>query len=196
MTDIKSENQKKLVINRSFVYVLPSIALAHNLRLDDFIGFLGIYILHKDHPELQEHMFLHFKKLKNNKKYTELHDLFQLSRQLVLKEDLPDDEILFCFKVPAEYRQEYEKFIKSKYSEFSENYKQCILKFHKLDNNSGKDVIDVLYKRERGYQIKEGFINEGLPTNHWTSIPRGQEIGYLLEEIKDKETFGLQNNNQ
>lgn len=195
MTDLKSQAIKKTIINRSFVYVLPMIALAHNIRLDDLVNFLGVFVLHKDYPQHKEHLFLHFKENKGNKKFEDLHQVFQLSRQLIFIEYPEEGEVLYCFKIPAEYKQEYDKFVQSKYSEFSENYKQCILKFHKLDQESGKDVIGVLYKKERSYQIREEEINKDLPSTHWTRIPRGQEIGYLLEEIKDRETFGLQNNN-
>ena len=188
MTEVKKEVIKTPVMNRSYVYILPMIILSHNLRLEHLTGFLGVFLFHKDHPE-DDRIYLHFKYLKQNARFIEVHSIFELSNQLVSIDYPAKDEILYTFKVPAEYRLEYEKFMKSKYSEFSENYKQCILKFHKLDEKNGKDVKDVLYKRERAYLLKEEAINEGLPPYQWTRNPRDQEIGYLLSEIKEQETF-------
>lgn len=107
----------------------------------------------------------------------------------------PDNfSVLFCFRVPEEYKREYEKLMQSKYSQFSENYKRSIIKFHKLENATNpaknkRSVINVLYRTEEGYLAKEEYINEGLPHNQWTRIPRDMEIGALMEEIKDAETF-------
>jgi len=87
--------------------------------------------------------------------------------------------------------------MQSKYSEFSENYKRSIIKFHKLESATNpaknkRSVINVLYRTEEGYQAKEEYINEGIPYNHWTRIPRNMEIGALIEEIREAETFKLQ----
>ncbi len=51
--------------------------------------------------------------------------------------------------------------------------------------------IDIEKSKEEGYKAREQFINQGLPESLWTKIPRDQEIGFLLEEIITKETFGI-----
>ena len=189
----KTLKPSKLTINRSFAYVLPMIALAHKIKLEDLNGFLGTYLFHEKYPELSEHLFLHFS-LNDTKHQKEVLDLLSMSKHLEFKEYPDEFSIMYCFRIPEEYKREYNKFIESKYSEFSENYKQCIIKFHKLNtNNDGvrnkRAVINVLYRTEEGYRTKEEYINEGLPESQWTRIPRNQEIGALLEEIRDDETF-------
>lgn len=180
-----------LVANRSYVYLLPMIALSHNIKLSSLVGFMGAYLYHEDFPQYKEHLFLHFKVIKGAKKYQELEKIFRNSPELVLEFQPEIDEVMFCFKVPVEYKAEFDKFLKSKYSEFSDNYKKSILRFHDLGESS--DVASVIYKKEQAYKVKEEFINKGLPESQWVRIPRDQEIGFLLEEIVQNETFASKN---
>ena len=186
---VKSEASETIVVNRSFVYLLPMIGLSHNLKLKAMLGFRGAFLFHKDYPAYKEHLFLHFKVIKGTKKYQELENIFLSSPDFEFEVRPEIVEVIFCMKIPVEYKAEFHKFLDSKYSEFSDNYKKSILKYHELGDLS--DVANVLYKKEEGYKAREQFINQGLPESLWTKIPRDQEIGFLLEEIITKETFGI-----
>lgn len=185
------------VINRTYVYVLPMVAFAYNLRLDDFKGFKGCFVRHANYPDLNEHIFLHFKVGPGNKFKSGVEELLRCVPEFVFCDTSIAGYNLICLKIPAEFKREYDKFIQSKYSEFSENYKKCIIKFHNLTkSNGGKDVLNILYRTEEGYLAKEEMINQGLEPTHWTRIPRDQEIGMLLSEIIDKETFHYKTPNE
>lgn len=182
------------VINRSYAYALPMVALPHNLKLDDFTNFKGAYLFHEKYPELTERIYLHFDSGDGTRGHKQLLQLLEISNYLDFVEYPDSFSVLFCFRIPEEYKREYEKLMQSKYSEFSENYKRSIIKFHKLESSTNparnkKSVINVLYRTEEGYLAKEEYINEGLPNNQWTRIPRDIEIGALMEEIRDAETF-------
>ena len=181
-------------INRSFAYALPMIALPHNLKLEDLVNFCGAYLFNEKYPDLTDRIYLHFNLYDGSRIHKQVLSLLEMSSYLDFSENPDSYTILFCFKVPEEYKREYDKLMQSKYSEFSENYKKSIIKFHKLDTSSNpaknkRSVINVLYKTEEGYQAKEEYINEGLPSRQWTKIPRDQEIGALIEEIREDETF-------
>lgn len=197
MSKTKLSNNR--VINRSYAYALPMIALPHNLKLDDLVNFLGVYIFHENHPDLKDRIYLHFSLYDGSKLHKQVLELLGMSSHLDFTEYPDNFTVLFCFKVPDEYKREFDKLMQSKYSEFSENYKRSIVKFHRLENpenpaRNKKAVVNVLYKNEEGYLAKEEYINEGLPSRDWTRIPRGQEIGALIEEIKDAETFKMPKN--
>jgi hypothetical protein len=190
----KTKLSTNRVINRGYAYALPMIALPHNLRLDELSGFLGVYLFHEGHTDLQDKIYLHFNLYEVDKGYKNVYSILESSKYLEFFEYPDKFSIVYCFRIPEEYKREYEKLLQSKYSEFSENYKKSIIKFHNLENPNNpsknkRSVINVLYKTEEGYRTKEEYINEGLPSRDWTRIPRGQEIGALLEEIKDAETF-------
>lgn len=185
------------VINRSYAYALPMIALPHNLKLEDLVNFRGIFLFHEKYPDLQDRIYLHFNLYDGSKVHKQVLELLNMSRYLDFVEYPDTFSVLFCFKVPEEYKREYEKLMQSKYSEFSDNYKKSIIKFHKLAESTNpaknkRSVINVLYRTEDGYQAKEEYINEGLPERNWTRIPRDLEIGALMEEIKDAETFKVE----
>lgn len=191
---VTSKKTISKVVNRSYAYALPMIALPHNLKLDDLVNFRGAYLFHEKYPELTERIYLHFNLYDGSRTHKQVLQLLEMSNYLDFMEHPDSFSVLFCFRVPEEYKREYEKLMQSKYSQFSENYKRSIIKFHKLEVSSNparnkRSVINVLYRTEEGYQAKEEYINEGLPYSQWTRIPRDMEIGALLEEIKDAETF-------
>lgn len=181
-------------INRSYAYALPMIALSHNLKLEDLVNFLGAYMFNEKYPDLKDRIYLHFSLYDGSRIHKQVLTLLEMSPHLDFSENPDSYSILYCFKVPEEYKREYEKLMQSKYSEFSENYKKSIIKFHKLEVSANparnkKSVINVLYRTEDGYKAKEEYINEGLPERQWTRIPRDQEIGALIDEIREDETF-------
>ena len=46
-----------------------------------------------------------------------------------------------------------------------------------------------MYKKEIAYKLQEEELNDGLPESSWVKIPRDQEIGKLLEEVIEMETY-------
>ena len=187
------------VINRSYAYALPMIALPLNLKLDELLGFIGVYLFHEKHPDLEYRIYIQFNLFDESRFHKQVLMTFEQSQYLDFFEYPDKFSVLYCMKVPDEYKREYDKLLKSRYSEFSENYKRSIIKFHNLEdkNNPSKNkraVINVLYKTEAGYKAKEEYINDGLPERDWTRIPRGQEIGALMDEIREDETFKIPEN--
>jgi hypothetical protein len=61
--------------------------------------------------------------------------------------DISADFVLFKFKVPVKYEEDYEKFIKGEYSKLSNQYKNQVLKFNEADIES--QIAQILYKGER-----------------------------------------------
>lgn len=140
---------------RSFTYLLPG--LAQNVNIDKallenvYLGIKGvtrnfdenIYCLFRDIDEEYE------KELLENKYYRKTHE------KNIYVFEYPDKAIYF-------------NFVMGKYSEFPEDYKQLILKYH--GNLSSKTkVYKVLYKDESLYQEMEKKIG--------VRISRTQEIG-------------------
>lgn len=179
----------KIVINLSFTYVLPMLGLSYNISRDSFINFRGIFIKNDDCPDAQDRLFLWLRST-GDRNYLAFEQTLRLFADYETNYEPDKFHTIFVFKVPAEYKREYDKFMQSKYSEFSEDYKQALIKYHGYSKtNSGNNVIKVLYKDPELYEAKEKDINKGLDYRHWTRIPRDQEIGILLEEKIREETF-------
>jgi len=71
-----------------------------------------------------------------------------------------DDFIYFELSVPKKYKNDYKKFIEGKYSEFSSNYKDMILKFHKIDIDS--QIAQILYKGQTRRKKLEDSLGVSL----------------------------------
>ena len=96
MSKTKLSNNK--VINRSYAYALPMIALPHNLKLDDLVNCLGVYIFHEGHPDLSDRIYLHFSLYDGSKVHKQVLELLGMSKHLDFTEYPDSFTVLFCFK--------------------------------------------------------------------------------------------------
>jgi hypothetical protein len=95
----------------------------------------------------------------------------------VQSEKLEHNKYLFSYEINKKWHKDYDTFINSKYSYFSEEYKTRIIEFHKLKSNSS--ITGILFKSE--------FAFENLEQKLGCKIPRENEVGSLV--IPEEETF-------
>jgi hypothetical protein len=69
--------------------------------------------------------------------------------------------VLFVFDVPKKFQQDYDNFIRGKYSKLSPELKENILKFHGVDDHSS--VGQILYKSKKRRLRLEETIGVTLP---------------------------------
>lgn len=170
------------VINKSYIYLFPMIGLTNGVTKSFFINLEGVFLLNEDFISTKDKIYLLFKK-----NYTTEFSIFiqGLLNAIYYSFSYEPDSyhIIYAFDIPYEYKREYIKFIESKYSEFSDNYKKSILKFHGFSSKGeGKSIYNILYKHEDAYLDMEKTINHGLPSSSWIQIPRTQEIGRKWDE--------------
>lgn len=170
------------IINKSFIYLFPMIGLTNSVQKGFFINLEGVFLLNEDYPQLKDKLYILFR-MSTDQKYR-IFEQGLLNASYYNFNYEPDKYYkIFVFDIPAEYKREYLKFLVSKYSEFSDNYKKSIIKFHKYkEKGEGHAVINVLYKKEEAYLAQENQLNEGLPRRSWINIPRDQEIGKKWDE--------------
>ena len=90
--------------------------------------------------------------------------------------------VLFVFNIPLRFLDDYNKFILGKYSRFSSELKENILKFHQIDNNSS--IGQILYKsKKRRLRMQESLGIEIPKDFELFDIPK------LEEEIFDKNYY-------
>lgn len=111
-----------------------------------------------------------------------------IKNDLFIKSIDVGNKVLYIFKFPEEYIQEYYSLIEGKYSEFGNDAKELILKFWTdvYNGNSGAipfliKVKQVLHKDTKLRQILEKDLNVKLDEN--------QELGDIVN--KDDETFKI-----
>lgn len=179
----------KIVINLSYTYLLPMLGLPYNIGRESFVNFRGIFLKNDDYPDLNDRLFLWLRST-GDRYYLAFEQTLRLLADYDFNYEPDKFHTIFVFKIPVEYKKEYDKFMQSKYSEFSESYKQALIRYHGYSKtNVGKSIISVMYKEPEFYEAREKEINKGLDYKDWTRIPRDQEIGILLEERIKEETF-------
>lgn len=171
------------------------VGVSLGIKRHQFIDFVGAFVKNDDYPQLtSDDRVIHL--LFNNFGNFEVLPCRQVLDKSCVSYTPDNSSTMYLFNVPNEYKREYNKFIQSKYSEFSENYKQSIIKFHDYREGcnprgirDGSKIVDILYKREAAYVRQEEAINKDLPVNNWTRIPRGQEIGKKWDENEELTLF-------
>ena len=154
------------------------LGLANQMKKADFKYFKGLFLKdeHRNDEENKLYLLLRFS---GDRLYSKFEEKLRNLPNYVDSYDPDSYHTMFVFDIPG------------KYSQLSENYKQSIAFFHGYKGREGEAVLDVLYKREQAYLTMEAIINGDLPRSEWTRIPRGQEIGRLLSEIIDGETYHI-----
>lgn len=175
------------VMNRSWIYLLPMIALSLQVSLVNMINLRGCFMFTEDFPLIEQKIILLFR-ADSDRAYINFESLLAKAPEFYSTYEPDKHHTVFIYNIPVEYKQEYNKFIESKYSEFSENYKKSLIKFHNYKDKpkeNGFSVINVLYKREQAYLAQEKDLNEGLPYSSHIQIPRDQEIGKKWNETQE-----------
>lgn len=170
--------------NKTYTYILPS--LGTNVKY--FKNLSACFIGDVEHPKKKNKIFLLYRM---NKTWSdELHewltDMYLYDHHYKVLEDY----VMYVYNLPEGYEKNYFLFRDGKYSEFNNEYKKQILKFHGTEaSRKSLDVVKkVLYRSEELYQQME----EALSTpelNSYVKIPRDQEISSIPD--KKKEYFAL-----
>lgn len=177
--------------NKSYFYVFPMIADKINYTKN----LLGCYIGDVDRPDITNKILLRYKfdghlsdgylkfekELENSALCSEIYDI----------KDGRDNTVMFVFHVPENYKMDYEHFMHSRYSKFSQEYKQKIINYHGTTEGKRNILEGILYKKEEYRKKVEEKINERIPPD--------QEVAsswYPEKEIFKKEDYHVIQNNE
>lgn len=152
-------------INKSYTYVYPMIEDVINYEKD----LLGCYIGDENKPKYNSHIFLRYKFDGNlSSAYMKFEEEIQ---ELPLLEDFYDimdgednNTVMFVFKVPEKYIEDYNYFRDSRYSLMSPSYKKKVIDYHSNKNPANRPILEgVLYKTKEYKEKLEDKIGEKLP---------------------------------
>ena len=146
-----------MVKNKTYTYITPILGKeALNIKYLLRNTFIG----DEDYPNYDNHIFLLYK-FSGDMTFYRLEKELQYSKYFVESYNPDSFTTMKVFEVPSEYQKEYNMFIKSKYSRFSEKYKKEILEFHSDDMS--KVLSDILYKKEDAYKKLEEELDCYIP---------------------------------
>lgn len=176
--------QKRQMFNKSYTYILPMISTQLDVVKANLVN---TYIGSDEYTGYDNHIYLLYK-YAGNPRFIEYEDYLEHTNLFVAKYDPDKYHVMFIFKVPEQYQDVYDLFKKGKYSQFPEDYKVLIFKFHSITNENHK-VAKVLYRHPDLKEELEDRLDIILPEGSEVSSVPDLSIEIYTEEMKVSEVL-------
>ena len=167
--------------NKSYIYLLPMVG---DEALDTLLFVTNTFVKDVNKPSDRRRLYLKCHDDKSDQ-YNRFTEELTWSPYYVNRYNIDDDFDMVIMDIPDIHYEDYDLILDGKYSLISELYKEMVISFHELLEHSF--AYGALYKKEFCYKIVEARINKGLRKEHWTLVPRDQEISSIIDI--EKETF-------
>tara|TARA_R110002012_G_scaffold118547_1_gene267403 strand:- start:302 stop:802 length:501 start_codon:yes stop_codon:yes gene_type:complete len=152
---------------KSHTYILPMLSYYIDIRKRNLVN---TYIGAREYPEHDNHIFLLYK-FQGTKNFIEYEDYLENNLLFNSKYDPDENHVMFIFNVPKDYQPIYDLYKSGKYSEFFDDYKIQIFKFHGITDSNHK-IAKVLFKHPDLREEWEERIGVEIPENQEvSSIP-------------------------
>ena len=161
--------EEKIKKTKSYSYILPMLMEVVPGLKGSQRQLRNVFIGDEEYPYLDKHVFLLYG-FTGERWFLEYEDMVKESSQYEMIEDKDKIHVMMVFKIPEKHIADFEIYKKSKFSEMSNEYKQQLKSFHSLHDNH--HIMDVLYKREKAYEVLEERLK--------AKIPREQEASSIL----------------
>jgi len=178
----------KIKYNASKTYLLPLLSELVNID-DKFINYLENTYMFDENNEFFECFFLLFEFSFKNPEFTAYEHKLTDSDLFVKAIDIDkQDKVIYVFKFPEDYLNEYYALQRSEYSKFGEDAKKLILKFWTLAYGKANGGINVILTiKQKLY--KEKILKEKLEKITNVKIDDDAELGEYVS--KSDETFKI-----
>lgn len=166
-------------MNKSKTYLLPLFVNTLKLNKEFVSEIQNTYLFHPSHSS-DKYIGITFKSsiLKNPKFINDIQNLILNDAFVEIEEN--KNEILYLFEFPEKYFQEYFKFLKGKYSQFSRRSKEIILRFW-TENQivDEKSIYNLIYIKQ--VLFKDEKLRLQLEEELNVRIPKGTELGSIVD---------------
>ena len=176
---MQRDYEGRLMRNKSFTYVLPMLALYLDVKTENL---LNTFIKSADKPELTNHLFLLYK-FSGAKIFLEYEDFLEKEELFELSYDPDKYHVMFVFKIPDSHKEIYDKFLNGKYSEFPQDYKVHIFKFHGIKDPNHR-VAQVLFKHPDLREEWEEALEMPIPDDAEVSSVPDMNLEIYTEKFK------------
>ena len=148
--------------NKAMTYLLPMIFTSY--KKTHWNSLVNVYLSDDSVKDLDKGFVFLLYRISNDPGFKDFEKSLGKHESMELTYDVEyegNSYAMYVFRIPSQYKQEYESFMVGKYSEFSDQYKKKILAFYDLDQHHA--VADVLYKREKLYLELEERLKAKVP---------------------------------
>ncbi len=205
------EKEKKVITNESAYFLLPVFGIKAADLVD--MGFINSYLSDQNREKVNEtdiHIYLLFKPSKEKKEIQDKYgfssfeerteyDRFTEKLELLEQKDINKDVLLedydyeegytvLVFKFPERFREDYNTFLRGKYSKFSPEY---IEKMPKTKKKALKDEILVGESMQMMVINKNSLILQYLEKKYAVDLSSWEEYWQIYSP--EKETLNIEN---
>lgn len=129
--------------NISTIFLLPCLKFPIVLKNKFYEnGFIGTYINSDILIYPYETLLIMFHPTVINREFCLFSEQLEDNPNFIESVDIGPNKIVYVYKIPSNYRQDYFLFLKGKYSEFSSNYKSNFPIIVLRKDNNGKYIKD------------------------------------------------------
>ena len=181
----------KMRYSKSKTYLLPLISELLDLDIK-FLPYLINTYLFDENNEYENCIFiLHEFNFKNPEFTKYEHKL--TNNSLFVKHIDIDDKVVYIFKFPEEYLNEYNCLLNSQYSKFGDDAKQLILRFW-AEVYSGNSAGVAFLLKIKQILYKDSKLKERLQKELGVTLDSNQELGdyvnphneiFFIEDLKE-----------
>jgi hypothetical protein len=187
----------KIRYNKSKTYLLPLISEFVNIKKEYFYNLENTYIFDDKRLYNNSIYLLHNFSFKNPKLTSYEHELTDNHLFTDIIDDPSNNKVIYVFKFPEEYMDEYNKYKEGKYSEFNKDAKEIILNFYgNIYSNNNRAVSFLLKAKQILFKDKilrekyEKELNVKIDSNAELSDPMNEEDEtILLSKIIDNQVM-------
>lgn len=176
----------KLRYNKSKTYLLPLLYDLIGMDIRFFNHIDNIYI-YDDLDKYQNCIFIEHDFSFKDPNFTAYENKITKSQYFTDLIDI-DNKVLYIFKFPEEYMEEYNNFILGKYSKFGNDAKKSILEFFTRVYQGNLNAVDFLLKTKQ-ILFKDNKLKEKIEKDLNVILPNDAELTDII--LKDNETFKL-----
>lgn len=185
------------ISNKCTTYLLPMLGLsAEQFRGDRFPlhQFRSLFIGDKSHDTFDENKLILLYRFSGKSDFINYETFLEGLPTYIDKYEPDKFHTMYVYDIPFKHSDNFQKFLDWKPSQFTEEYKQHIMQFYKL--NKASSVYQVLYKAEERLKELEQQLKVTIkPDQEYSSVPYWS-IEYYQEEFKRKKNFdGLKEKN-
>ncbi|MAV65127.1 MAG: hypothetical protein CMG00_08065 [Candidatus Marinimicrobia bacterium] len=168
--------------NKSFTYVLPLFSSYFDIVKQNL---LNTYLYNEDYPDLKNHLFFLYR-FSGDLVFIEYEDYLKTQKLFEVAYDPDKYHVMYAFKIPSLYQGIYDKFIKGKYSKFSDDYKIQLFKFHAITDPDHR-VAQVLFRHPDLREEWEEKLDVSISEEAEVSSPPDEKMETYSKELKYKD---------
>lgn len=184
---MNTKTQIQIAPNKSKTYLLPLISEFVDLNPEFYGNIVNTYLFDES-GEYENCIFVEMDFNFKIPEFTAFEHTLKESENFLKLYDISDEKVLYIFKFPEDYLNEYNAYKNGKYSEFGEDAQELIFDFFRGVYDNKKEVIPFLLKLKQIFG-KDEVLREELEKQLKVKISPDAEVSAIMD-IK-KETINL-----